>query len=64
MRVECPDAIGHPIVGRDLCDEHAERVIARARVRAVEIYWRSVARITSRAGVSIGKASHYDLVRC
>ncbi len=35
------DAIVHPILSRDLCDEHAGRVVARARERGIEVYWDS-----------------------
>ena len=37
--VECRDRIGHPIWHRELCDDHARPLIARARGRGIETYW-------------------------
>jgi hypothetical protein len=38
-RIECHDRIGHPILSRDLCDDHARPLIAKAQARGVEVFW-------------------------
>jgi hypothetical protein len=37
--LEGRDRIGHPIWHRELCDEHARPIIARARGLGIETYW-------------------------
>jgi hypothetical protein len=37
--IEGRDPIGHPIWHRELCDEHARPIIARARGLSIETYW-------------------------
>jgi hypothetical protein len=37
--IEGRDRIGHPIWHRELCDEHAKPLIARARGLGIETYW-------------------------
>jgi hypothetical protein len=37
--IEGRDPIGYPIWHRELCDDHARLLIARARERGVEVYW-------------------------
>ncbi len=38
LGVECRDKIGHPIWRRDLCDQHAQLIIERAKEHGIEVF--------------------------